>query len=53
MQLQKKEKEVESIWDTYKRELCSRCKNRKTDLCEIRRCIDGTYKCIYYERGKE
>lgn len=40
----------ENIFETYKRILCKECKNRKTDLCEIRRCINGDVKCTYYER---
>ena len=50
MQIQKKE--TETIEQTYKRVLCRNCKNKHTYLCEIRRCIDGTYRCVYYERGK-
>lgn len=42
------------LLDKYKKEICSRCKNKETNLCEIRQCIDGIYKCIYYQReGKE
>lgn len=38
----------------YVKEYCSNCKNRKTDLCEIRIfAVDKTIytKCINYERN--
>lgn len=45
---------MKEILEEYKKEICSRCKNKNTKLCEIRQCVDGTFRCIYYEReGKE
>ncbi len=45
-------KTKESIYDTYQRLICSKCKNKnsKLNLCDIRRKIDGTLCCCYYER---
>ena len=44
---------METIYETYIRTLCSNCKNRRTNLCEIRKDIIGTLKCSYYIKGKE
>lgn len=44
---------METIYETYVRTLCSNCKNRKQDLCEIRKDIKGTLKCVYYEKDKD
>jgi len=44
---------METIYETYVRTLCSNCKNRELDLCEIRRDIQGTLKCSYYIKDKE
>lgn len=43
---------METIYETYIRELCNNCKNRKQDLCEIREDINGTLKCCYYIKDK-
>ena len=42
----------ETIYETYKRELCTQCKNRynNKDLCEIRANIKNEAQCINYER---
>lgn len=42
----------ESIYDTYKRDLCSRCSNRgnKKDLCHITVTLDQRAKCYNYEK---
>lgn len=42
----------ETVYNVYVRELCSICqnKNNEQDLCVIRKCIDGTIKCINYKR---
>lgn len=45
-----KNKTKETIYETYVRVLCKECKNKDKDLCEIRKCNNGTVKCIYYER---
>ena len=44
---------METIYETYIRQICSNCKNRKVALCDIRRDIKGTLRCIYYERDKQ
>ena len=44
---------MESIIDTYARTICVNCKNRNTDLCEVRKTVDNTFRCIYYEKEKE
>ena len=44
---------METIYETYTRTLCSNCKNRKTNLCEIRKDIKGTLKCCYYIKDKD
>lgn len=43
---------METIYETYTRTLCSNCKNRDLNLCEIRKRIDGTLKCCYYIKCK-
>lgn len=42
----------ETIYETYKRELCTECKNKHNnkDLCEIRVNIKNVAQCINYER---
>ena len=42
-----------NIFDEYEKMICPYCKNKDTNLCEIRECIDGTIKCAYYQRDKE
>ena len=32
---------------------CINCKNKSTDLCEIRRNIDGELQCINFEEEKK
>lgn len=44
---------METIYETYIRQICSNCKNRKANLCNIRKGIKGTLKCIYYEKDKQ
>lgn len=43
---------METIYETYIRQLCSNCQNRDLNLCEIRKDIKGTLKCIYYIKDK-
>ena len=43
---------METIYQTYIRQICSNCKNRKTNLCEITTDINGTLKCVYYIKEK-
>lgn len=44
--------EMETIYETYIRTLCSNCKNKESNLCEIRKDINGTLKCCYYLKDK-
>ncbi len=44
---------METIYETYIRTICSNCKNRNKNLCEIRKDIKGTLKCVYYIKDKE
>lgn len=44
---------METIYETYIRTLCSNCKNRELNLCEIRRNIRNNVQCCYYEKDKE
>lgn len=43
---------AETIFDTYKRDLCSRCANRKNDrdLCKITVTRDRKARCYSYEK---
>ncbi len=46
----------EERYEKYIKEHCIRCKNRTTDLCNIRIfVINGVVctKCVYYEREKD
>ena len=43
----------ETIYETYTRTVCSNCKNRNLNLCNIRKNIKGNLKCVYYEKDKE
>ena len=42
----------ESIYETYKREICSRCNNRKNnkDLCRITVTQDKEARCANYDK---
>lgn len=44
---------MESIIDTYVRTICVNCKNRETDLCDVRWTIGNTYRCAYYEKEND
>ncbi len=44
---------IETIYETYIRTLCSNCKNRELNLCEIRRNIRNNLQCCYYIKDKE
>lgn len=44
---------METIYQTYVRTLCSNCKNKDTNLCEIRRNTNGNLQCCYYVKDKE
>lgn len=35
--------------DLFKRKVCFNCKNKKTDLCSIRRNIEGNLQCAFKE----
>ena len=42
----------ETIYETYKRDLCSRCvnRNKKEDLCHITVTLDRKARCYSYEK---
>ena len=43
---------MQTIYERYVKEICPKCKNRETNLCEIRKTnIDGieNIRCCYYE----
>lgn len=44
---------MKTTYETYTIKLCINCKNRESNLCEIRKDINGTLKCVYYEKDKE
>lgn len=35
--------------DLFKRKVCFNCKNKTTDLCSIRRNIEGSLQCAFKE----
>lgn len=43
----------ENIYETYVRTICTNCKNRTTNLCEIKKDINGEARCMHYEKNKE
>lgn len=46
----------EERYQKYAEEHCKRCKNKETNLCEIRisKCNDIIQtKCVYYEKDKQ
>lgn len=44
---------METIYETYTRQICSNCKNRQENLCNIRRNLNGNLQCCYYIKDKE
>ena len=52
LKVKRRNKTEETIYETYKRELCTQCKNRnnKVDLCNIRVNIKNEAQCVNYER---
>ncbi len=45
-------KTKETIYEIYTRLICNNCKNKNNNLnlCEVRRRIDGSLCCCYYDR---
>lgn len=41
---------MKNIYESYVENLCINCKNKNTNFCNIRKTIEGTLKCVYYER---
>lgn len=37
----------------YMEKMCKNCKNKKSNLCEIKRLLDNSVNCVYYEDTKE
>lgn len=46
--INKRFKEKADFNDQY----CVNCLNKETNLCEIRRTIDGELRCIYFKEKK-
>lgn len=48
----KRNKLEESIYETYKRTLCTKCNNKHNDkdLCNITRTLDNKVVCFNYDR---
>ena len=44
---------MENIYETYVRTVCINCKNRSSNLCEIKKDISGKAKCAFYEKENE
>lgn len=44
---------MESIYESYLKEICTNCKNKKDCQKELIRLIDNTIKCKKYEREKQ
>ena len=42
-----------NVYETYINEICKNCKNNNEQYCEIRKDINGTLKCNFYERKKK
>lgn len=52
LKVKRRNKTEEKIYETYKRELCTQCKNKDNDkdLCDIRVNIKNEAQCVNYER---
>lgn len=40
-------------FEEFKNKKCVNCENRDTDLCYIKRIMDGSVNCVYYKSTKE
>lgn len=40
-------------FEEYKEKKCENCVNKDTDLCHIKRIIDGSVNCVYYKYTEE
>lgn len=36
--------------DYFKRHYCEKCRNKDTELCELRMAINHQFKCVFYEK---
>lgn len=52
LKVKTRNKTEETIYETYKRELCTQCKNKHNDkdLCKITVTQDREAQCVNYER---
>lgn len=52
LKVKTRNKTEETIYETYKRELCTQCKNKNNnkDLCKITVTRDKKARCFSYER---
>jgi len=48
---------ADEIDQEYRKKLyyqnCKKCKNKKTDLCELHQTIDGKIKCVEFEEERD
>ena len=44
---------MKNIFEIYTKEICTNCRNRKECQEELRKRIDGSIKCDYYERESQ
>lgn len=40
-------------FEEYRDKKCVKCANKSTDLCYIKRSIDGSVKCVYFKDTKD
>ena len=52
LEVKRRNKTEETIYETYKRTLCVECENRRNDkdLCKITVTLDKKARCFNYER---
>lgn len=44
---------MKNAYERFTEEICTNCKDREKKDCEIRKKIDGTLYCDFYERIKK
>lgn len=45
----KKDETFKEKYENFRKNHCEKCKNRKSDLCEIHKDLDGNLKCEYFD----
>ena len=43
----------ETVFESFVSNLCTNCKNRNKDLCNITRDINRNLRCAYYEKAQK